>query len=138
MSKGAVIVGAGSGISAAVARALHREGYRLTLAARDTTKLSALAKEVDAVVATVDASEPDAVAALFASLEPTATLDLVLYNAGHRARGSLLDLDAAEVAKSLMVSAYGGFLVGQQAARRWSEECRTRSSRRRPRRPARP
>jgi NAD(P)-dependent dehydrogenase (short-subunit alcohol dehydrogenase family) len=119
MSKGAVIVGAGSGISAAVARALHREGYRLALAARDTTKLAALAKEVDAAVVTVDACEPDAVAALFASLEPAfATLDLVLYNASHRARGSLLDLDATEVAKSLMVGAYGGFLVGQQAARR--------------------
>jgi NAD(P)-dependent dehydrogenase (short-subunit alcohol dehydrogenase family) len=119
MKKAAVIVGAGSGISAAVARALHREGYRLALAARDTAKLSALAKEVDAEVATVDACEPDAVAQLFASLESAfATLDLVLYNASHRARGSLLDLDAAEVAKSLMVSAYGGFLVGQQAARR--------------------
>ncbi len=119
MKKGAVIVGAGSGISAAVARALHREGYRLALAARDTAKLSALAKEVDAAVVTVDASEPDAVAQLFASLEPAfATFDLVLYNASHRARGSLLDLDPAEVARSLMVSAYGGFLVGQQAARR--------------------
>jgi NADP-dependent 3-hydroxy acid dehydrogenase YdfG len=119
MSNTALIVGAGSGISAALARALHRQGYRLALAARDTQKLSALAHEVDAQLHTADATDPSAVTALFAALDRTfASLDLVLYNASHRARGSLLDLDAAEVAQSLMVSAYGGFLVGQQAARR--------------------
>jgi NAD(P)-dependent dehydrogenase (short-subunit alcohol dehydrogenase family) len=119
MNKNALIVGAGSGISAAVARALHRDGYKLALAARDTHKLSSLAKEVDAAVAAVDAVEPAAVAELFASLERTfTTFDLVLYNASYRARGSFLDLDPAAVAKSLTVTAYGGFLVGQEAARR--------------------
>ena len=79
MSKTALIVGAGSGISAAFARALHRVGYKLALAARDTDKLAALAKEVDAILAPVDAAADDAVANLFTSLDRAfGTFDLVL------------------------------------------------------------
>jgi NAD(P)-dependent dehydrogenase (short-subunit alcohol dehydrogenase family) len=119
MSKTALIVGAGSGISAAFARALHGDGYRLALAARDTDKLAALAKEVDAILAPVDAVRDDAVAKLFSSLDRAfGTFDLVLYNASHRVRAAFLDLDPADVAKALAVTAYGGFLVGQQAAKR--------------------
>jgi NAD(P)-dependent dehydrogenase (short-subunit alcohol dehydrogenase family) len=39
MTKTTLIVGVGPGISAAFARALHRDGYRVTLAARGTEKL---------------------------------------------------------------------------------------------------
>jgi NADP-dependent 3-hydroxy acid dehydrogenase YdfG len=45
MTKTALIVGVGPGISAAFARALHRDGYRVALAARGTEKLAALTKE---------------------------------------------------------------------------------------------
>ena len=44
-------------------------------------------------------------------------LDVVLYNAGYRIGGALVDLDPVEVERSLAVCAYGGFLVAQQAAR---------------------
>jgi NAD(P)-dependent dehydrogenase (short-subunit alcohol dehydrogenase family) len=44
--------------------------------------------------------------------------DIVVYNASARARGPLVDLVPAEVAHALNVSAFGGFLVAQQAARR--------------------
>jgi NAD(P)-dependent dehydrogenase (short-subunit alcohol dehydrogenase family) len=119
MSKTALIVGAGSGISSALARALHRDGYKLALAARDTDKLTALGKEVDAILAPVDAVADDAVANLFTLLDRAfGTFDLVLYNASYRVRAPFLELDPADVAKALAVTAYGGFLVGQQAARR--------------------
>ncbi len=119
MAKTALIVGAGSGISAAFARALHRDGYRIALGARDTGKLAALAKDTGATVMAVDAASPDSVAALFAKVDRAfGALDLALYNASYRTRGPFLDLDAGEVARSLTVTAYGGFLVGQQAARR--------------------
>jgi len=119
MTKAALIVGAGSGISAAFAHALHRAGYALALAARDTHKLGGLAKEVDAQLLPVDAAQEEAVAALFAALDRAFTrLDLVLYNASYRTRGPFLDLNPADVAKALAVTAYGGFLVGQQAAKR--------------------
>jgi NAD(P)-dependent dehydrogenase (short-subunit alcohol dehydrogenase family) len=119
MAKTALIVGAGSGISAAFARALHGDGYKVALAARDTDKLAALAKEVDASLAPLDAVKPEAVAALFTLLDRSfGRFDVVLFNASFRTRGALLDLVPDDVAKALTVSAFAGFLVGQEAARR--------------------
>ena len=119
MTKTALIVGTGSGISAAFARALRRDGYSVALAARSTDKLAGLAKDTGALAIAADATQPEAVAALFAELDRAlGRLDVVLYNASYRTRGPFLDLDPAEVASSIEVSAYGGFLVGQEAARR--------------------
>jgi len=119
MTKAALIVGAGSGISAAFARALARDGYRVALAARDVDKLGSLSREIGATAHAADAADPGAVAALFAEVDRAfGRLDVVLYNASYRVRGPLLDLDPAEVRRSLEVTAYGGFLVGQAAARR--------------------
>src|SRR3989338_7608288 len=44
--------------------------------------------------------------------------DLVVYNAGYRARGPFVELDPLEVERSIRVSAFGGFLAAQAAARR--------------------
>ncbi|NJO23432.1 MAG: SDR family NAD(P)-dependent oxidoreductase [Sphingomonadales bacterium] len=119
MTKTALIVGAGSGISAAFARALRRDGYRIALVARSIDKLAALAKEIDARAFAVDATKADDVAKLFAEVERTfGRLDVVLYNASYRAGGPFLELDPKEVAKCIEVSAFGGFLVAQQAATR--------------------
>jgi NAD(P)-dependent dehydrogenase (short-subunit alcohol dehydrogenase family) len=119
MGKAALIVGAGSGISAAFARALHRDGYRVALAARDADKLGALAKETAAATFAADACNPDSVAGLFADVDRVlGPLDVMLYNASYRARGPFLDLDPTEVARSIEVSAFGGFLVAQEAAKR--------------------
>ena len=43
--------------------------------------------------------------------------EVVLYNPSYRTRGPLVDLDPAEVARSLAITAFGAFLVAQQAAR---------------------
>lgn len=119
MAKSALIVGAGSGISAAFARALNRDGWRVALSSRNTDKLSALAKETGAVVIGADATKADAVKALFAEADRAlGPLDVVLFNASYRTRGPFLDLVPEEVAKSITVSAFAGFLVGQEAARR--------------------
>jgi NAD(P)-dependent dehydrogenase (short-subunit alcohol dehydrogenase family) len=118
-AKTALIVGTGSGISAAFARALKAEGYGVALAARNVDKLAALAGETGAVAIAADATKADSVASLFAEVDRRfGRLDVVLYNASHRARGPFLDLDPGEVARSIEVSAFGGFLVAQQAARR--------------------
>lgn len=119
MAKTALIVGTGSGISAAFARSLHRDGYRVALAARSADKLAALAKETGALALAADAASEKSVAALFAEIDRAfGHLDVVLYNASYRTRGPFLDLAPAEVAKSIEVSAFGGFLVAQQAAKR--------------------
>lgn len=119
MAQHALIVGAGAGISASFARVLAQEGYAVALAARRTDKLDALCREIGATAHSCDAVDPASVADLFADLDQAEqTPEVVLYNASGRLRGPLVDLDPAGVRDAMMVSAYGGFLVAQQAARR--------------------
>ena len=115
----ALIVGAGSGLSAALARMLVREGYRCVLAARNVDKLAALAAEVDAEVFACDASAPNEVDSLFDRIDALAVpLAVAVYNASARVRGPLVDLAPAEVERTLRTTAFGGFLVAQATARR--------------------
>jgi NAD(P)-dependent dehydrogenase (short-subunit alcohol dehydrogenase family) len=115
----ALIVGAGSGISASVARGLGSAGLKVGLAARNIEKLEVLAAETRAQTFPVDASDPAAVARLFADADTRlGEPDVVLYNASARAHGPVADLDPEAVRKAVEISAYGGFLVVQQAARR--------------------
>lgn len=119
MAETAIIVGAGRGISASVARACAREGMQVVLAARDTRKLAALAGEIGATAETCDTSQPDAVAALFAAVDKRhGPPDFVLFNASYGYRGPFLERDPAEVRRALEVGAFGGFLVAQEAIRR--------------------
>ena len=116
----ALIVGAGSGLSASLARRLSAEGLRIGLASRNVDALNALAAETGAVVHACDAGDPGEVEALFARIEPAlgGPPDVVVYNASGRVRGAIADLDPEAVAQALRVTAFGGFLVAQAAARR--------------------
>jgi len=115
----ALIVGAGSGLSASLARALAKEGIHVALAARSTDDLGDLVNEIDGRAFACDATQPAQVEKLFSDVEAAfGAPEIVIYNASYRVRGPLADLEPAEVAKSLAVSAFGGFLVGQQAVRR--------------------
>src|SRR5215469_11108495 len=117
--KTALIVGAGEGLSASLARLFAREKINVALAARKIEKLGALCRETGAHAYACDAAVPDEVERLFGLVErEIGAPDLVVYNASARARGPFLDLAPAAVAQSVMVSAFGGFLVAQQAARR--------------------
>jgi len=114
----ALIVGAGSGLSASLSRLFAAEGMRVALAARNVDKLSTLAAETQSIVVACDTAEPAQVNALFNEVrqnlgEPT----VVVYNAGRRLRGAIETLDPAEVQRTWLVTCFGGFLVGQQAAR---------------------
>ncbi|WP_101067300.1 SDR family NAD(P)-dependent oxidoreductase [Roseovarius salinarum] len=112
----AVIVGAGHGLSAALARRLARAGHRLVLGARDADKLGDLADETGARVVPLDATDPAAVAALFDSLPEAPRV--AVYNPSARVRGPITDLDPDAVRAALDVTAHGAFLMGQAAARR--------------------
>ncbi|MDT3686937.1 MAG: SDR family NAD(P)-dependent oxidoreductase [Pseudorhodoplanes sp.] len=117
----ALIVGAGAGLSASLARLFARNGLRVLLASRTTDDLAVLIKDTGAAVFTCDAASRDEVETLFEELDAEPALgapDVVVYNAGYRTRGALIDLDPADVEKALAVSAFGGFLVAQAAARR--------------------
>ncbi len=116
--KSALIVGAGSGLSASLARLFARHGLQVALASRNPDRLTGLAEETAAVTFACEAAEPEEVAALFdVVIATTGVPDIVVYNASARARGPIAELDAVAVARAIAVSAYGGFLVGQQAAR---------------------
>src|SRR3974390_1145346 len=114
----ALIVGAGAGLSAALARAFAREGLAVALAARTPDDLAALAGATGAEIFACDASRRADVERLFSELDAKGAPDVVAYNASYRTRGPLVELDADEVEKSLRVSALGGFYVAQAATRR--------------------
>jgi NAD(P)-dependent dehydrogenase (short-subunit alcohol dehydrogenase family) len=118
MASNALIVGAGSGLSASLARRFTADGMRVAVAARDSGKLGPLCAETGAVAFACDATQPDQVTKLFedaiAALGP---LDVVVFNPSARAGGPTTELDPAAVLRALTISAFGGFLVGQAAAR---------------------
>jgi NAD(P)-dependent dehydrogenase (short-subunit alcohol dehydrogenase family) len=111
----ALIVGVGDGLSASLARLLAAEGYAVSLAARNTGKLAALATATGASVHVCDVADEASVAALFDAL-PTPPA-VVVYNPSFRVRGPLVDLDPADVRKTIDITAFGAFLVARRAAR---------------------
>jgi len=123
MSNTALIVGAGSGLSAALARALAVDGYGVTLAARNIDKLRGLCDEMKAAAIRCDVGQRAEVDRLFEQLDagPGAP-NVVIYNPSARVRGPLIELDPDKVAEALTITALGGFLVGQAAARRMLKE----------------
>ena len=117
--KTGLIVGAGSGLSASLARAFANEGLNVALAARTTNDLDAIVKEIGAKAFACDAVKRDAVEKLFTDVDAAfGAPDVVVYNASYRTRGPFVELDPVEVEKSIAVSAFGGFLVAQAATRR--------------------
>jgi NAD(P)-dependent dehydrogenase (short-subunit alcohol dehydrogenase family) len=115
----ALIVGAGSGLSASLARLFARNGMKVAVAARSIDKLAPLASETGALVFACDASQEKEVDTLFAAVDgKLGAPDVVVYNASARSRGPFVELIAADVENALRVSALGGFLVAQQAVRR--------------------
>jgi NAD(P)-dependent dehydrogenase (short-subunit alcohol dehydrogenase family) len=115
----ALIVGAGAGLSASLARLFSREGIRVALAARSIEKLGALCTETGASAYACDTTKHEDVERLFGLVErEIGTPDLVVYNASGRSRGPFVELVPSEVEQAIAVSAFGGFLVAQEAAKR--------------------
>ena len=118
MISSALIVGAGSGLSASLARQCHAAGMQVALAARDGEKARAVAQETGASLHRCDASSIEDVAALFAALDAgTGTPDLVVYNPSARLRGPITELDPEATRAAIETTCFGAFLVAQQAAR---------------------
>ena len=115
----ALIVGVGAGLSASLARTFTKAGMTVALAARRAGELAMLAKEIGGKALTCDATDRGQVAKLFADVEAAyGSPDVVVYNASYRTRGPVAELDPDEVAKSISVTAFGGFLVAQEAIKR--------------------
>ena len=117
MSKNALIIGAGRGLSASVARLFAAQGMTVGLAARNIDKLAGLASEINAKTYTCDATDPDAMSDLFTAFDADfGGLDIMIYNPNVMVRGPIAEVDPEGTRNTLMVSAYGAFLAAQQAA----------------------
>jgi len=115
----ALIIGAGAGLSAAFARRVAEGGLRVSLAARQTGKLAALADQLNAATFPVEANSRASLEQLFEAVEAAGGApDVVLYNPSARLPGSLLEVDASKLEQAIAVTAIGGFHTAQLAARR--------------------
>ena len=115
----ALIVGVGDGLSASLARLFHAEGMAVALASRNTDKLADLAAETGAKVYACDAADRASMAGLFDALDSDGmTPTLAVYNPSFRVRGGIAELDQEAVEKTLMITAYGAFLMAQHATQR--------------------
>ena len=119
MAENALIIGAGHGLSASLARLFAGEGMQVGMAARTTEKLSDLATDIGARTYACDATDPDAVEGLFEAFEADiGSPDILVYNPSAMTRGPIAEVDRLATKNVLMVSAYGAFLAAQQAALR--------------------
>lgn len=117
--KTALIVGAGSGLSASLARLFARSGMQVALAARRIDKLQELANETASRLFQCDVADSASIVGLFDRVDQyLGAPDVVVYNPSARAKGPLIDLNPVDVEKVIAIAAFGGFLVAQQAARR--------------------
>jgi NAD(P)-dependent dehydrogenase (short-subunit alcohol dehydrogenase family) len=114
----ALIIGAGAGLSASLARLFAGKELKLALAARSTGKLEGLVAETGASLHACDAADQAQVAALFRALDDEGAADVVVYNPSARVRGPLVELDPQAVARSVQVTAIGAFFAAQEAAKR--------------------
>ncbi len=105
----AVVTGASSGIGAAIARALAKEGWRCVLLARREERLRELAEELDAEFEVCDVSERarvDAVAGRVLARHPR--LGLLVNNAGIRGGGDFVSLEPDLIEQTVRTNYLGG------------------------------
>ena len=115
----ALIIGAGAGLSASLARKLHARGHDIVLAARDTSDLDELAAETGATLVNCDARNREDMDALFTAVDALpGPLDIAIYNPSARVRGAVAELDPEAVENAILVTAYGAFLMAHHAAQR--------------------
>ena len=116
--KVAVVVGAGPGLGAALARRFAEGGYRVAVARRQTDDITGLAEEIGGKAYACDAADHTSVTALFDGVAADlGTPTLVSYNAGAYSPGSVLEITAEEFERCWRIGCLGGFNVGQAAAR---------------------
>ena len=119
MSESVLIVGAGSGLSASLARLCNSNGMKVVLAARNIEKLDSLKEEINAETLSCDAGDIQSVYSLFELIDKSiGTPNLVIFNPSVRIKGSIIDIDAEEARSAINITCFGAFLVAQQAAKR--------------------
>ncbi len=117
--KAVLIVGAGPGLSASLARAFNSKGMKIVLAARNIDKLDSLKKEIDALVFKCDSTENKSVQNLFLQTDSIiGTPEIVIYNPSLRIVKPFIEYDPDEMLQSIKVNSYGAFLVAHESVKR--------------------
>jgi NAD(P)-dependent dehydrogenase (short-subunit alcohol dehydrogenase family) len=121
----AVVIGVGAetGLGAALARRFALEGLRVTIAGRTPERLRVVAEQIAAAGGAVSAKVADAaneadVAALFDDADRGSAVELVAYNVGSNVAASALETTPELFERLWRQNAFGGFVVGREAARR--------------------
>ncbi|ESQ12922.1 MAG: SDR family NAD(P)-dependent oxidoreductase [Thiohalocapsa sp. PB-PSB1] len=120
----AVVVGAGSGTGAELAKLLVDEGYAVVLARRDGASLAPLVTEIEqrggsVLAVAADASDQVQVAHLFDATEQRfGTPELVVFNVAGIHRAPVVETSVEQFKAMWQASSLGGFLVGREAAQR--------------------
>jgi NAD(P)-dependent dehydrogenase (short-subunit alcohol dehydrogenase family) len=118
--RAALVIGAGPGVGASLARRFAAAGLKVAIAARSAPSLAEIAAETGAEAFAADATDPASVEKLFAAAEARiGEIDVVVYNVGARIRGPLAELDPQAVRQAFDLNAFGGFLAAREAARRF-------------------
>ena len=119
MNESVLIIGAGSGLSASLARLCASKNMTVVLAARNIDKLQGLKEETNATTFKCDASNIESVSSLFKETDKTiGTPNLVIYNPSARLKGSITELDPEQTQEAINVTCFGAFLVAQEASKR--------------------
>lgn len=116
----ALIVGAGPGLGAALARRFCARGLRVAAARRDVEALAPLLAELGGGVRAYrcDAASETDVARLLAEVQADLGVPrLVVFNAGAFVRKGLLETTAEEFERCWRIACLGGFLAGREAVR---------------------
>ena len=119
MNESVLIIGAGSGLSASLARLCASKNMTVILAARNIKKLKELKEETNAITYQCDASSIESVSNLFKETDKIiGTPNLVIYNPSVRLRGGIIELDPQQTLEAISVTCFGAFLVAQEATKR--------------------
>ena len=119
MNESVLIVGAGSGLSASLARLCASKDMKVVLVARNVDKLQNLKEEINAQTFKCDSSDIRSVSSLFKETDKTiGTPNLVIYNPSVRLKGSITELDPKQTQEAINVTCFGAFLVAQEASKR--------------------
>ncbi|MGN8159961.1 SDR family NAD(P)-dependent oxidoreductase [Salinisphaera sp. SWV1] len=121
----AIVFGVGPGLGWALVQRFVTANMQVGAVARDEAKLNALIHAVDSQDVrpyAADVSNGEEVLRVFDRVERDFGVpDVVVFNAGAFQKNNVLDIDPADFERCWRIGCFGGFLVGQAAARRMAE-----------------